>query len=197
MVEHWKNLSLENIEGEIWKDIPEYLDIYMGSSFGRLKSLSVTRPHSRYAGFTQTSKEKILCQTPHNYLLVVLSNNGKKNLLVHRIIAKLFIPNPENKPEINHLDGNKLNNYCLNLQWSTRSENMQHALINKLAPSGENNYNSILKKEDVIFIRENHVKGNGSSKEKIGNTRELANKYGVSEKHICAVAANKSCWLYL
>lgn len=52
---------------------------------------------------------------------------GNKLHRIHRLVAQTYIPNPENKPEVNHMDGNKQNNMLCNLEWMTRSENMQHA----------------------------------------------------------------------
>ena len=67
------------------------------------------------------------------YLQIGLYENKKqKQFLVHRLVGECFIPNPENKPEINHDDGNKLNNHISNLLWSTRNENSKHAYDTKL-----------------------------------------------------------------
>jgi hypothetical protein len=64
-----------------------------------------------------------------------LTNNKKsKNLSVARLVANAYLPNPENKPTINHIDGNKENNCLLNLEWNTYSENNQHAIDNNLHP---------------------------------------------------------------
>lgn len=60
-----------------------------------------------------------------------------KAYLLHRIVAKLFVPNPENKPEVNHIDGDKLNYKACNLEWVTRQENMQHALEHNLIKTGK------------------------------------------------------------
>lgn len=82
---------------------------------------------------------------------------SRKNKFIHRLVALAFIPNPENKPEVNHKDGNKQNNCVSNLQWATRSENQQHAFDNGLqvAVKGEKQWCSKLKKSDVIFIKQN------------------------------------------
>lgn len=79
---------------------------------------------------------KILKQVPNsknkscNYFIVTLvTPEGKhKNVCVHRLMAETFLPNPENKPQVNHIDGNKQNNQLSNLEWVTQAENAQHAI---------------------------------------------------------------------
>ena len=95
------------------------------------------------------------------YLQVCLTN--KNTYKVHRLVALTFIENKENKQEVNHKDGNKLNNHVSNLEWNTTQENLEHKRINnlgktlkaKLSATGINNSQAKLDEEDVIFIRTN------------------------------------------
>ena len=95
------------------------------------------------------------------YLQVCLAN--KNTYSIHRLVALTFIENKENKPEVNHKDGNKLNNHVSNLEWNTTQENLEHKRINnlgktlkaKLSATGINNSQAKLDEEDVIFIRTN------------------------------------------
>ena len=100
----------------------------------------------------------------HKVILTDISNNSNKNTYsIHRLVALTFIENKENKPEVNHKDGNKLNNHVSNLEWNTTQENLEHKRINnlgktlkaKLSATGINNSQAKLDEEDVIFIRTN------------------------------------------
>lgn len=79
---------------------------------------------------------------------------GKKLQFVHRLVAEKYIPNPEGKEQVNHKDGNKLNNSVDNLEWVTNKENREHAVKNGLHLSGESCPWSKLTENDVYFIRE-------------------------------------------
>ncbi len=100
---------------EIWKDIEGYED-YKVSNLARVKSLKF-------------GKERILKQgiDNHGYPVVTLCNGTQKNFKIHRMVAIAFIPNPCNKPEVNHKWGNKLDNRATELEWATKSENQLHA----------------------------------------------------------------------
>lgn len=109
----------ENIT-EIWEPIKGYENLYEVSNLGRVKSLNYGR----------TRKEQVLKPVKNNkgYLLVDLCKNRKiKRFLIHRLVAQTFIPNPENKPHINHIDCNPKNNNVNNLEWCTPKENVQYA----------------------------------------------------------------------
>lgn len=116
---------------EIWKDIPGYEGLYQASTLGMVKNLS------RYVNTKWVTKrpvqEKILKpQTSKvtGYCSVAIQSN--RRYLVHRLVGLTFIDNPQNKPCINHKDGNKLNNCVDNLEWATYSENSVHSYENKL-----------------------------------------------------------------
>lgn len=80
---------------------------------------------------------------------------GGKHIFVHRMVAKLYVPNPDNKPQVNHKDGNKLNNHADNLEWVTNQENRDHAMRTGLHLCGEKCSWAKLSKQQVLFIR-NH-----------------------------------------
>lgn len=104
---------------EIWKPIKGYEGLYEVSSLGRVRSLyRITSDGKRIKG-------RIISSSKQRYSNVQLySCNCAKNFSVHRLVAETFIPNPNNLPQINHIDGNKQNNSCDNLEWCTASDNM-------------------------------------------------------------------------
>ena len=109
---------------EIWKDIAGYEGLYKVSNLGRVKSLN----------YRKTGKERILipCKTANGYLQVRLSKNCiSKQHLIHRLIAQAFIENPENLPEVNHIDEDKTNNCVSNLEWCDRKYNNNYGTHNE------------------------------------------------------------------
>ena len=136
---------------EIWKAIKDYEGKYEVSNLGRVKSLE------RTSRLNRKIKERILAPREHTggYLRVQLS---RKDFYIHRLVAETFIPNPENKPMVNHKDGNKHNNCVDNLELVTHSENEKHAyknnLIDKTKLSISHNKPVLQYKLDGKFIKE-------------------------------------------
>ena len=112
---------------EIWKDIPEYEGQYQASNLGRIKSLS--RLINGGTGKRLIPERFIKFAFDKGYYRASLFDNGKRNNLkaVHRVIAQTFIPNPENKKCVNHINGIKTDNRIQNLEWATYSENELHS----------------------------------------------------------------------
>ena len=139
IIQHWKNKSLVNIREiidgilyvEEWKDIEGYEGLYQVSSFGRVKSMNrfIKRKSKFGVSFNKLCNARILSQTilKSGYLKLSIYCDGiPKTTTVHILVAKAFINNKDNKPEVNHLFGIKTDNRFVRLEWATSSENAQH-----------------------------------------------------------------------
>jgi hypothetical protein len=115
---------------EVWKPVADFEGLYEVSNFGKVRSL--------YRNGTNGK-----CMMAHHcrgYERVNLWKNGQlTHKLVHRMVAEAFIPNPENKPQVNHINGNKADNNVSNLEWVTASENQIHARVSGLNSCVRNN----------------------------------------------------------
>lgn len=129
----------------------------------------------------------LLHPTPNNqgYYHLHINDHTEK---LHRIIAMCFIPNPDNKPEVNHIDGNKFNNDVINLEWVTREENIQHAYLAGVMPTGEKHFKSKLSNRDVDFIRTHYI-----PRDPKYGARALSKRFGVAHGTICSVV-NRRTW---
>lgn len=174
-----------NIETEIWKDVPNW-SRYQASNLGNIRSKN---HYPKYKdGRVRMIRGKVLKQTSNNVnaLYVTLCNDETQlKQLVHRVVAETFLPNPDNKPEVNHIDGDRENNKLYNLEWVTGCENVEHAMENNLIPSKEEHYNAKLTQMDVDFIRKTYARKHYKQK-------ELAEIFDVSTGLISAIIRRKT-----
>lgn len=109
----------------MWKPVAGYEGVYKVSDCGEVKSLD----RVTFDGRKLKGKPRIAEVAKNGYSRMLLWSGDKSNkCLVHRLVAQAFIPNPDSKPQVNHIDGNKLNNHADNLEWATGSENQAHAV---------------------------------------------------------------------
>jgi hypothetical protein len=163
------------MEELIWKDVVGYEEYFSISSKGDVfskRSGKILKQHSTSRGRSTVSTRI----------------NGRKGssicFLVHRLVAVAFIPNPENKPEVNHIDGSPSNNDFRNLEWVTRVENILHAYKTGLMKQkkGLENINCKLSKEQISWIKENC-----EPRSRTKGIRALARKFSVSHPTILRI----------
>lgn len=115
-----KTIRSKPTQEEDWKPVAGRETRYLVSNFGRVFSILQKRfldPHFN---------------TWKYYQLDIGNKNERKPILVHRLVAEAFVPNPSNKPFVNHIDGDKTNNVYSNLEWVTNEENQRHSVANRL-----------------------------------------------------------------
>jgi hypothetical protein len=176
-------------DNEIWSPAAGYEDKFEVSTAGNVRSVERV-VNSRY-GSTRRLPSKMLKTWSHNggYRAVqIVLPGGKRNILVHRMVAQTFIPNPHGKPFINHIDNDRANNCVQNLEWVTQAENIDHAqkqgrMKNNSGP-GEKSPAAKLDWHKVSEIREKLSRGFTKA--------ALAKEYNVSSGTIGFIAANKT-----
>lgn len=178
---------------EIWKNIIGFEDSYQISNIGNVKSKN-RRVNSKY-GKTRFVKGQILKNIidKDGYHKVNLKRNQKgKTLFVHRLVCIHFHENPQNKKQVNHINGVKNDNRCENLEWCTASENRKHAyktgLQNGLTRRGDKNNFSKLTEKKVLVIKK-------MIKNKI-KQKCIASVFKVNPSAISAISSKKN-WAWL
>lgn len=164
--------TLDDLEGEQWRAIEGYAG-YLASNYGRVKSFWGKEPRI------------LKPQLQNGYLSVRIKVGGKKkHRYIHISVATAFLPNPENKPEVNHDDGHHMNCTVGNLYWSTSSENKKHAVRTGLIPSGIDRPDAKFKDEETVrYIRDNPDNL---------TIKQLAEKFVANEKTIKRVQRGKT-----
>jgi len=168
----------------IWKIIPNFNN-YEASNTGLIRSINYKR----------TRKTKILKPSiSRGYLKTMIKNDLEqyKSWNVHNFIMLTFKGPKQKGQEVNHIDGNKLNNNINNLEYCTRSENMKHAFNMGLAKAkrGEDNASAKLTQLQVNEIR-SYVKGQRDKGVRYYGRKKLAIKYGISEAHVKDIVNNR------
>lgn len=159
---------------EVWKDVKDFEGQYQVSSFGRMKSLA--RMRLSRGGSLSPLRERIMSQkvSKSGYKVIGLCKDGaKSHPSVHRLVAEAFCKNTENKSTVNHIDGIKSNNNVSNLEWSTHTEQMEHAVKHDLLEKrGSPKYTKAFKVSVLNYYNEN-----------LGlSITSLANIFGMSER---------------
>lgn len=177
---------------EEWRSIKGFEGSYEVSDLGRVRSLD------RMVNSAHNAKRIVLGQIlraskePNGYLRICLSiRNRYKSYSVHRLVAKAFIPNCDNKSQINHKDGDKENNTVPNLEWCTAKENSQHAVTTGLRVNtqrGSTHYGSILTESDVLTIR--FLKAEGMP------PKHIAEIFDIKSSHLSAIIS-KRIWKHV
>ncbi len=174
---------------EIWKDVADYEGLYQISNLGNVKSCrrEIYRPLTGKC----ILKEKSLAKNLHKwYYMVTMCKLGVHDRrLIHRMVAQHFVPNPFNKPQVNHIDHNPLNNRFDNLEWTTQAENIQHAIKNgRTYRKGESSHYHKLTNEKILAIRE------------LGKTKrgykKIADKFGLTKWYVCRIV-NRKVWNHI
>jgi hypothetical protein len=173
------------MEQEVWKPVVGYEGLYEVSSLGNVSSVCrvIEVNHSQRQ---KTIPYKILSPyTNHGYKMIDLHIKNKKKYKVHRLVAAAFIPNPENKPFVNHINSIRTDNRVENLEWCTQKENMQHGVMYGNILSGEGGTNAKLKNEQVLEIFKRAQAGESH--------KNISKDYGIDRRTVCNIS-KKNTW---
>ena len=171
-------------EKEIWRKITGF-ENYEVSNLGRVRSWVNNRGTKQK---TPKISKGSLGKTGYSYASLT-KNKNHKNIAIHRLVAQEFISNPENKPQVNHINGIKTDNRVENLEWATNRENARHAWANNLCQrkKGEKNHNAKFTNEQAKQIRAEYIYHS-----KTHGTVALSKKYSVASATIRRIVKTKA-----
>jgi hypothetical protein len=177
------------MDKEIWVPIIGHENFYEISNLGRVKSLKRVIGRENFGSYTREERFlKLVIKKSGYCVFSVMSNGLKEQIFLHRIIAEYFIPNPDDKAEVNHINGIKTDNRIENLEWATRQENAQHAFRTGLMnpQSGVTHYSS----KRVINLK---------TGETFNTARDAAKSAGISTTHFYGMMSgerrNSTCFV--
>lgn len=166
---------------EIWKDIKDYEELYQVSNLGRVRSMPRKGTHINKIHILKSNKNY------KGYLHVSLTKKCvSKTKSIHRLVAETFIPNPDNLPQVNHKDGNKLNNCVDNLEWITNYDNLIHSIRIGLR---KNSYKK--GKDHCRSVIVNQYDLNNNFIKQWYCVKDIERELGYDNRNICACCRNK------
>lgn len=175
---------------EIWKDVVGYEGHYMVSNMGRVKALRRLLVCNRCKRIYPERLLKPHLNANKGYLQITLTKNPKSwSTTVHRVVADAFVPKPREGLQVNHKDGNKLNNNADNLEWVTPKDNIRHAWRNGLFKPrrGEDSSSAKITEKDVLYIR---------SQRGIKNQKQLGQEFGLNPSVISGIQL-RNTWKHI
>lgn len=170
-------LNIFDLPHEIWSDVENYEGLYKVSNYGRVKSLHYKSSKIISGGF----------DTGKYSMMHLVKDKKSKTILLHKMVAKAFLVNFENKKEINHKDGDKENNCVWNLEWATRKENMRHAAETGLIRHGEESGKAKITNNQAKYIRKMYI-----PRDKTYGIKALSRTFGVSKDAVSDIINGKS-----